>query len=181
MLKQVSREVWDILVSKSEKSTNGTRITDDARRDACPLYHLIFYPTMCYDVYDQFGRVVIPQMPFIDRVLQTMLEVCQKRVGRDLLQDPLISRVFQETKRKEIAVETKQFFVILLLVLDNSCLEFFKCLFPTAKSPEEARFNRNYPRIVREVHAVLASTIGPFNILRARQHILENVVIPACF
>lgn len=183
MLKVITERAWNVLVERASKSIARMDVTDDARKDACPLYHVMFHPLVCYDVYDQFGRVAIAQMPFVDRVLQTMFDICSKRVGRDLAKDPLISRVFSlcSDASASVNVRTKQLFVVLLLCLDQSCLEFFKTLFPNQKGQELVRFNKQFPRIQVEVHGVLNSTLGPFQALKAREYILDDIVIPACF
>lgn len=182
MLKVISEKAWNVLVDKAQRQIGSVPISDDPRRDACPLYHLIFYPNVKYDVYDQFGRTIIPQMPFVDRVLQTMFDICTRRVGHELQQDPLIARVFKLCISSQVNVRTKQLFVILLLCLDQGCLDLFKTLFPGGQGcPELIRFNRHFPRINVEVQAVLNSTLGPFQVLRAREYILDDVVLPACF
>lgn len=171
----MSKQVWDAMTAS--KSVSNV----DTRKETCPLYHLLFHPHVCYDVEDQFGRIVIHQIPFVDRVLQTMMDICIKRIGRELQQDPLISRVFTECSKRETSVEIKQLLILLLIVIDNSCCEFFKSLYTHENGPDMARFKRNYPYICHEVNAVLNSTISPLNVLHAMNYMLERVAIPACF
>ena len=141
--KRILKEAQKEFVSLTFEDEN-----EQKKRDACPLYHLLYYPYIEYSVADNVSCT------YIDRVLFSAIDVCKRRTGIALEEDPLVKRVLEHMYDVRIRDHKLKITALFFLMwIEPRVLEFFRSLY-VPQSEELTHFNDIVPNILKNVSEI---------------------------
>lgn len=148
-------------------------IIENQRCQRDPLYHLLFFPDTIYTLGNSANK-----WTYINRVLFSVFDVCERRVGTALKERPLIRRVFTRMLEPDIKDHKLKIVMLFLLMhIEPTVVDFFRSLYEP-KSLELLHFNNIVPYVVSQAAYCIQNTaFNIYNIKKLKENFYGTLMV----
>ena len=170
----VKHEAWKKIIKKHKKEMKHIDIEaiEETKRKKDPLYFLLYFPNIKLSLKNNNTTHA-----YIDRFLFTAIDICERKIGLSMYDDPLIKRVCKQVCSPEIRNQGLKLFILFALMwLEPVVIDFVRASYTCKKRLQ--RFNEILPHLLSRVYHILHSGFNIYNIKAIKNDFINTYLIP---